>query len=469
MLHEAVVPEQSEQDTEFRHILDDGREFSASSRAEAIASCPFLSKLPVEQANVLLELTALPAASETKPIEQEQPATRGEEPPVKQPAKLKPRDELIRTEVAPGFSAVQLEEQTIPEQTTAAAEVATELLPARGTAEIHLRNREEETLISQSALESDPVERTLRTEEHKASQAAEELPPAETAAQELTNHRRKETHSQHAKAEIAESKTDGTGFVAASAPESVITRPFEPAPELSEMEEPVDSFVQKISFEMNVDEEPLEQLTATTELEETENIPELTAELNILFAEHEATSDSSERMPILPELIDDLAVESADPAKEEKMTAELFAPLVLPENNSEDAPEKTLHEVTVPPETIDAVERLQAVIVELRSDPSHAPELTEQIVEDVVAILVHLGHEEPHKTLSDYARTHSLAELFKELEQALPELNKLIDYQQHLLIALGRASGQSDRRLGIAEILTRLLFKSDKRLAAVAA
>src|SRR5690606_2926058 len=100
-----------------------------------------------------------------------------------------------------------------------------------------------------------------------------------------------------------------------------------------------------------------------------------------------------------------------------------------------------------------------------QSNQEQLPELTEQMVEDIVVIFSSLGCKEPRKLLIFYAEHHSLEQLYKQLIQEMQDVTELIDYQQHLIKALNQAVARSDRRQTIAQLLRNLLFKLDTHIA----
>lgn len=184
----------------------------------------------------------------------------------------------------------------------------------------------------------------------------------------------------------------------------------------------------------------------------------LTTQLTELFAEYEMRYVEPQIVLFKPAPTQTEAAELLETLENKQVIDGLFATFVqtLQEQITEIEPTK--------PELIKAVSRLEAVLAEAEVDEEQF-ELTEQVVEGIMTVLTHLGCEEPRQTLLDYANSHSLPELFAELEKVLPELTKLIDYQQHLLTVLARTSTRKSRHLNAAEILTRLLFGTNLRVA----
>ncbi|MDQ3064889.1 MAG: hypothetical protein M3Q36_01310 [bacterium] len=116
----------------------------------------------------------------------------------------------------------------------------------------------------------------------------------------------------------------------------------------------------------------------------------------------------------------------------------------------------------------DAIFRLKEMAT-ISADQEEAPKLNEQVINDLITALIHLGYEEPRKLLIAYARSHSVQELFAEIEQQLPEILKLIDYQQHLLFVLSKAISRSDRHNNAAGKLLGLLIPHNEQVSAMAA
>lgn len=116
------------------------------------------------------------------------------------------------------------------------------------------------------------------------------------------------------------------------------------------------------------------------------------------------------------------------------------------------------------PEIKQALQTIREII-----ESQDKPALTSELVEQVVELLTLLGQPEPQKILKHYAEAHTIEEFISLLETALPDLTKLIDYQQHLLQALNHALVRSNRRLAAAELLNKLLFVAGWQLAKQAA
>jgi hypothetical protein len=181
-------------------------------------------------------------------------------------------------------------------------------------------------------------------------------------------------------------------------------------------------------------------------------IAELTTELNSYFSGPLKTEPLEYRTALpVSEIYDSNQTYATNPKLEVEIAEELFMPFI------EIKP--------VGPSLVDAVLRLEMMFTVASEEQS---ELTQQIVEDIIITLRYLGCEEPKRILLTYAKNHSIAELFDKIKIALPELTKLIDYQQHLLAVQARTNTYTDRHISIAEVLGRLLFVTSRQVAVLA-
>lgn len=209
-----------------------------------------------------------------------------------------------------------------------------------------------------------------------------------------------------------------------------------------------------LPVEMQQDEvgiiDAIESANIATEV--SPDIAELTLELKDLFNHSEEQLPASEQSAVAePETQSDLKTTEA-----EEPVVDLLRPY-----------QQALHELIMEnqplePELAEAITRLEQAFTVQEVDQ---PELIEQMVEDIIVILTTLGCQEPKKLLISYAKQHSLEEFYTQLMQEIPDLTKLIDYQQHLLKALNQAVTHSDRRQTIAQLLRNLLFILDTRIA----
>ncbi len=210
----------------------------------------------------------------------------------------------------------------------------------------------------------------------------------------------------------------------------------------------------------------IEALADTTEMalatpEQTIDTAQFTAELMELF---DSPKTESKLFDTLAETESPQAERSfmADPIEQNSQTEttdDLFAPY------KQLLRELVLDNQPLEPELAKAISRLEQVLASEDTDQTKLPELTEQMVEDIVVILTTLGCKEPKVLLAAYAKQHCLQDFVVLLSQEIPDLTKLIDYQQHLLRALSQATARSDRRQTIARLLRDLLFIPTRQTA----
>lgn len=206
-----------------------------------------------------------------------------------------------------------------------------------------------------------------------------------------------------------------------------------------ELPEPVDSVDLDDNEQAVEDKISIGIQTFTEEIQELLSSPKETDELSA------TVPPSLELTGTTDENIDSLGHEKG-----------LFLPLVEFLRKDTDSPAETAE-----PELAEALSRLEAIILSEEEQPI----VTEQFVEDILVILTHLGVEEPHKFLADYAKTRETQDLINELKQLIPELSKLADYQQHLLAVLNRSAAKNGRHLSIAQMLSNLLFPLETQAA----
>src|SRR5690606_18049429 len=104
------------------------------------------------------------------------------------------------------------------------------------------------------------------------------------------------------------------------------------------------------------------------------------------------------------------------------------------------------------PALIEAITRLQEALIPEEANLAEVPELTKQMVEDIIVILTTLDCKEPEKLLTTYAKQHSLEEFIAQLKLEIPDLAKLVDNQKYLLALLRQQQGNHQTSNPVAKL-----------------
>lgn len=434
-----------------------------------IGRCPYLASMPLEMSEVLVNMVK-PESEQAQELAEKKPETETrsfvreapkEEPAVTatKPTKL---EHIEVQELADGATALELTHKQIKEIATETEPIIksdpAEILQVMSRqTELEQSLRQVEGTLSETEvtnLELIPLVLEKPAAEHTPPESVEIIPSVHHIPEEYVMPspvKTIETLASFEPIELSETAAEDTAEQTSESFADTITL-HEILSAFIELDE--DKPAMEVQLEVELETSDIEAETEAAKLE----IAELTAELNDLLWE-QSDNEPPGPLAIIPVLeYSEDAGPSVPEFAESTKTNELFAPFV------QTMREQTIEIEATKPELIKAVSRLEAVLAEAEVDEEQF-ELTEQVVEDIITVLTHLGCEEPRKILIDYASTHSLPELFVELEKVLPELTKLIDYQQHLLTALARASTRKNRHLNVAEILTRLLFGTNLRVA----
>ena len=463
------------------YTLDDGREFNAGNRAEAIVMCPFLSKLPLEQANIFLELAAMPVplaaeevakdeAKHAKPKERRMPKQTPKLEIITEPESAaydvapekEPKSSYQEVEINEAASMIEhthhhLDEiiaESEPDKRPTPFALEQTITRQTDLEQAYHRIADEfsKTKLAVSDLDVDGVEsaailpeiQTLNITEAEVSDTRDHLESIEHKKQTTQEEHQKDflkalPHSekiQEPKAVLMENYIEKIDL---SIPQVLET-------ETSEIPETRNS---ENAYELEIS--PVIEFTETVENENLEEIKEdIDVELTTFAQELALLFDND--MPNVDD-ITTLKSESIDKIfkiEETMRASNEQRPLeVIFDNISQNI--NILHEPKpLEPELVEIIQSLQELVLV----PESVIEFTPQIVEQVIQLLEFAGIENPKQVIKFYAETHSKEEFIKLLTLALLDLSRLIDNQSYLLASLQKqiqfSTKSIDARLGRA-------------------
>ncbi len=164
-----VEPSEDQTQAEISYQRSDGTIEKATSSEEAIARCPYLGKLPLEQANVLLELSrkgqqmmaeASPKPEVIEPIKEVALAPKEKVPTITESKKAE-NINTVETVVAPEITTVLQEEYFNPEAVIASKELDTALKAVNETL-LHPKAKHQEFFIENIIMEKKVVKPAIK-------------------------------------------------------------------------------------------------------------------------------------------------------------------------------------------------------------------------------------------------------------------------------------------------------------------
>ncbi len=452
----------------FSYTRADGTIETANSIEEAQRVCPFLGGLSVEEAEIFLSLMPQETESAQKEEPIQQPAEKTERSFWQEQASTK--TETTKTTGETNILSADPEGNNTPSlkeaRTASVEQPALAAVPLQEIAAglIHTRRQANELAVTNEKNAHQEIEQLLVVQ-NKLEQDFQQLAPQADAAPEtsvldaprfiLQEPIRKTIDQKPKVVSLLPKTTKQLTTLAKPKPAAGIT-PIRPQYEVPVTE--LKALQETISLEAATDDFP-----GAEEILDQTNFSEV--DITDLFT---AAEVDTEPLPVFNEdtaigttFIEDLSPELMGG---EIPSDELLAPFISTTENKE-FPESSNPELT------QAIVRLQetADAAELEMLIGTTPELTEQTITDIVLVLEQLGCDDPQEIIRKFTDSHGLQELFDTLEQELPELSKLVDYQQYLLASLGRKKSQSDRLQAIARALYDLLSDANQRVAARAA
>lgn len=434
-------PTQAEK--QYSYTLQSGEQVFANSRREAIAACPFLSSMPVEKAEVFLSFSFLQEPQEKLETTTEQTTVTPPEAARKSfydtldgvPKKLeRPTKKLTSPETAQIEEMMEQARQQINDVSS---------MPLSGPqkkefSQVVARQKDIETEVSIKT-PATPIKKIIQKVQTPAIPKQQERPIKTPDATVVLQRPNPTVESNIPIASFEETRR---------AEETPISTLPEHRPKAKEAEAATETIVEAEPVQ-------IQDESRDVEVAPVDVAPEpLLPNIEVAVTEVESTNNEQDSLP---------SSEVTEPAE--------MAPVLIPaiekmlrqaeriQANIEAQTEEFDAEAVQPTEEAAlAVARLTRVIEVLKSDPEALTNLDERVVNDLITVMEYLGIEDPKQVLLSYEEKHSLAEFIEQLDEELPELNKLIDYQQYLLQALSKAQTLSDRRQAIAKMLRNMLF-----------
>lgn len=404
----------------YKYKLPDGTWVSAESKLQAIKECPFLSRMPLEQAEVILEFSNpnvdKPIEPITKPetiiqVKETKLKSQESEPIVKAPKKNEVIN-IVEATTAPEITAIMQEEYLKPEAVTASKELDTVLKVVNETL-LHPKAEHQESVIEKVIEEK-------KVDELVIKEVVDEPAPHISSLNEVTQPTPKVEAIQVEANEPIEIVLHTEEKLPSE--ETVVPIFQAEAPELVEIEPRSESVIQEVSEEIIIDHESVEtESTAEDtfdELVEILGLPE-TAVIEIDISSLILTSETPDQEPeneksldtIFESYIDDQAQEETVPTIE----------LIRAEADDQPIEVSLSKLVALIAESSPQNETLIAEIFELTEmfvvpeDETSTIKFNPEMLSKILSLLELIGYETPEQSLLDLVTRYDLAFLISAM------------------------------------------------------